>query len=93
MPSLEDIPQYLADYWGINLVSSQAILSTIVILSVLIPVLILTRGRGVLIPAVTLFIVEVLLVGITWLDGWIMLITVVLIVLLFANDVSDRLGG
>lgn len=93
MPSLEDIPQAFADYWGIELLSAQAALSIIVILLVLVPVLILTRGRGIVIPAVLMVIVEVFLVSITWLDSWVMVLTVILVILLFADEVSDKLGG
>jgi hypothetical protein len=78
MPSIEDVPQFFADYFEINLIAAQTILSVVVILTVLLPVLLMTRGRGPLIPIILFFLCEAILVSISWLDSWIMVGTIVM---------------
>ena len=75
--SLEDIPSLVADAWGITEASAQVLLSIVVILSVLLPVMYLARGkRALTIEIVMIFLVECLLVGIGWLPFWILIATV-----------------
>lgn len=84
MPSLEDVPSFVATFWDIPLVSAQTILSAIVLLAVLLPVFIVTRGRGPMIPAVMYIIVAVILTSISWMDSWVMILTVVVVALFIA---------
>ena len=63
--SLEDVPTWFSDSMGITLASAQVILSVVVLLSVLLPTMYLSRGsKSVTIEVVMLFLVESLLVGI-----------------------------
>jgi len=93
MPSIEDIPQYLADYWNISLESAQIVLSISVLFTLLLPVLYLTKGRGLIIPAVIFFLAEALLVGIGWLSAWVMLVTILIMALLWAKENADMVTG
>jgi len=93
MPSLEDIPTWFSDYFGIVFEAGQVILSIIVILMVLLPVLLLTRGKGLTIPAVMFILTEAVLVGIGWLPSWIMILTVVVIALGIARFGTKMIGG
>lgn len=93
MSSIEDVPTWLADTWDIPLLAAQAILSIVVLLAVLLPVFVATRGRGPLIPALLFILTEAVLVSIQWLDSWLMILTVVVISLMFARTGSDLVTG
>jgi len=93
LQSLEDIPTWFSDYFDISLEAGQIILSLIVILMVLLPVLIATKNRGLLIPAVLLFLTEGLLVGIGWLSSWVMITTLVILALFFSKLGADTVTG
>lgn len=75
MQSLESVPTWFSDTLDISLEAAQIILSLIVILAVLLPILILTKGKGVLLPLISFFLTEALLVGIGWLSAWVMIAT------------------
>jgi len=75
--SLEDIPTYFSDFLDISLEAGQAILSIIVILSVLLPVMILLKNRkGIVIELFLFVLIESALVGIGWLPFWLLIATV-----------------
>ena len=77
--SLEDVPLAFAETFGINLLSAQVILSITVIFALLLPVMILARGKNVTVIYIFMFfLAECLLVGIGWLNFWILIATVVL---------------
>ena len=83
--SIENIPALVADAWGITEASAQVLLSIVVILSVLLPVMILARGkRALTIEIVMIFLVECLLVGIGWLPFWILIATVAVMAIAIA---------
>lgn len=89
MPSIEDVPTYLATTWDIPLLAAQAILSTVVLLFVLLPVFLATKGKGALMPVVFFILTEAVLVSIEWLDAWLMILTVLVIAIVFARTGSD----
>jgi len=93
MQSIENVPTWFADTWDIPLEAAQVILSVIVILAVLLPVLIVTKGKGMLIPAVMFILAEAILVGVSWLPAWVMIMTVVVIALIFARTTSTFTTG
>lgn len=77
MQSLEDVPTWLADAFGITEAAAQVLLSIAVILAVLLPTMYLARGtRAITIEVVMLFIVECLLVGIGWMPFWVLIATI-----------------
>jgi len=77
--SLEDIPLVFAEAVGINEISAQVILSITVIFAILLPTMVLARGKNAnVIYIIMFFLAECLLVGLGWLDWWILIATVVL---------------
>lgn len=79
MQSLESIPTWFSDYMDISLEAAQVILSIFVIFAFLLPVMYLSRGRNSNLPTIlTFFLVESLLVGIGWLNVWVLITSVAL---------------
>lgn len=75
--SLEDIPSAFADAVGINEGTAQMILSIVVIFSLLLPTMLLARGRNAtMIYLIVLLLAECLLVGLGWMPFWILIATV-----------------
>ena len=83
--SLEDIPSYFADFTGINLTTAQLILSVVVIFTILLPTMYLTRGKNA--PTIWLimtFLGECIVLGLGWLPFWILIMTITVTVLSIA---------
>jgi len=77
MQSLEDVPTWFSDVFGITEAAAQVILSVVVILAVLLPTMYLARGtRAITIEIVLLFLTECVLIGIGWLPFWVLIATV-----------------
>jgi len=91
---IESIPTWFSDTWNITLASAQAILSITVIVSVLIPILYLNRGRkGVVVEMLVFFLTEALLVGLGWLPFWLLIGTVAMMALAIAFIGSSAITG
>ena len=76
---ITDIPSWLASAWSISEGVAQIILSITVILAVMLPVLIVARGKTA--PTIYLmlfFLLEAFLVGVGWLPFWILVGTLVM---------------
>jgi len=72
--SLEDIPSAFADAVGINEGTAQVILSIVVIFTMLLPTMLLARGKN----ATTIYLMmtllaTVLLIGLGWMPFWILI--------------------
>ncbi len=92
--SLEDIPAVFADAVGINLLSAQVILSIVVIFALLLPTMILAKGKNAMTIYLLVFVLtECLLVGLGWLNFWILIMTVVVIALGLAKLGTDLVVG
>ena len=77
MQSLESIPAWFADAMDINLATAQTILSIVVLLTILLPTMYLSRGsKSTILELVMLFLTECLLVGIGWMPFWVLIATV-----------------
>ena len=77
--SLEDIPVAFADYFGINEGTAQVILSIVIIFTLLLPTMVLARGKNaVMIWLIVVFLAECLLVGLGWIPFWILIATIAL---------------
>lgn len=86
MQSLESIPTWFGDFTGISLEAAQAILSIVVLLAVLLPVFILTRGsNSITIQLILMFFTEAFLVGIGWLPFWLLIATVAVLAFAIAS--------
>ena len=87
MQSLESIPTWFSDTMNITLEAAQMILSVAVILAVLLPTMYLSmrlKTSSHLPTILMFFLVEALLVGITWLPFWILIATVAVLALAIA---------
>ena len=72
--SLEDIPTAFADFAGINEGTAQVILSVIVIFTILLPTMLLARGKdATLIYLMMTLLATVLLIGLGWMPFWILI--------------------
>ena len=92
--SLEDIPSAFADAVGINEGTAQVILSIIVIFALLLPTMLLARGKNAtLIYLIMLLLAECLLVGLAWMPFWILIATVAMMALGIAILGSEAVTG
>ena len=92
--SLEDIPQAFADYFSINLTTAQLFLSLVVILAILLPTMVLAKGRNaVTIWLIMVFIGECIVLGLGWLPFWILIMTIAVTVLAIAVFGSGAISG
>lgn len=83
--SLEDIPSAFAEAVGINVGTAQVILSIVIIFALLLPVMLLARGKN----AITIYLImillgECLLVGLGWMPFWILIATIAMMALAIA---------
>lgn len=83
--SLEDIPSAFADAVGINEGTAQVILSIVVIFTLLLPTMLLARGKNAtVIYLIMLLLAECLLVGLGWMPFWILIATVAMMAVAIA---------
>ena len=79
--SIEDIPSDFADYFSITEASAQVLLSVVAFLAILLPVLLVSKGRNPITVLVATFLTLALLTGIGWLPFWMLIATIALIAL------------
>ena len=91
--SLESIPTYFSDFLDISLEAGQAILSIVVLLTVLLPTMYLSRNKSIIIEVIMLFLTEAFLVGIGWLPFWLLIATVALMALGVASVGTKAVTG
>lgn len=92
--SLEDIPSVFADAVGINEGTAQVILSIVVIFTLLLPTMLLARGKNAtMIYLVMLLLAECLLVGLGWMPFWILIATVAMMAVAIAMLGSNVVTG
>lgn len=94
MQGLEEIPQTFADAVGINLATAQVILSITIIFSLLLPTMLLAKGKNVTtIYLIMLLLAECLLVGLGWMPFWILIATVAMMALAIAAIGTQAVTG
>ena len=78
--SLEDAPEALATFFGINETTAALFLSLSVIMAIVLPIMILTRenDNGVIIWLIFTFIGECVVMGLGWLPLWVMVMTLII---------------
>lgn len=92
--SLEDIPSVFADAVGINEGTAQVILSVVVIFTLLLPTMILARGKNAtMIYLIITLLAECLLVGLGWMPFWILIATVAMMAVAIAMLGSNVVTG
>ena len=84
MPSLESVPTWFSDFFDISEGAAEILLSIMVIMAILLPVMYLSRGKSNLPTILIFYLVEVLLVGIGWLNFWILITTLALMAMAVA---------
>lgn len=88
------IPSWLGSAWGISEVVAAIILSLVVLLAVMLPVFILTRGRNAVTMQLFFFFLTLTgLVGIGWAPFWLLVVMLLLTSLAFALVGSKAIGG
>jgi len=74
--SLNDIPTYFADIAGTTEAVAQIILSIIVIFAFLCPYLVVAHKKpSPMISLILVFLAECFLVGVGWLDIWVLIMS------------------
>ena len=74
--SLEDIPTVFAVFIGVNEGTAQMILSIVVIFSLLLPTMLLARGKNAtMIYLISILFGELLCVGLGWMNFWVLVAT------------------
>jgi len=92
--SFEDVPTQFADFFDINLVTAQLMLSLVIIFMLLLPVMYLSRGKNaVTIWLIVVFLGECIVLGLGWLPFWIMIMTIAVTVLGIAMVTSKGMTG
>jgi len=92
--SLEDVPASFAEYFGINEGTAQVILSIVIIFTILLPTMLLARGKNAtLIYLVMRLLAELLLVGLGWMSFWVLITTLSMMALGVAVLGTDAVIG
>jgi hypothetical protein len=91
--SLESIPTYFSDFFDISVEAAEILLSVMVIMAILLPVLYLSKGKSNLPTILIFFLTESFLVGIGWLDAWIMIATICVSSLFVAKFGAEIVTG
>ena len=92
--SLEDIPSAFADFVGINEGTAQVIISIVVIFTILLPPMLLAKGKNA--PTIWLImtlLALVLLVGLGWVPFWILIAVIAMMALAVAVLGADTVTG
>lgn len=83
--SLEDVPSAFAEYFAINEGTAQMILSITIIFAILLPTMVLARGKNAtMVYLIMLLFAELLLVGLGWMPFWVLIATVGMMALAIA---------
>ena len=93
MQGIEEIPEWLSDAWLIDEAVAQVILSIVVIFSILLPVMYLSKGKTPALYMIFAFLAECLLVGIGWMPFWILIATVAVMAIAIAMLSADVVLG
>ena len=90
--SLANIPIQLANVLGISEFVAKMILSSITIFAFILPVVVLSKKPSPMAVGIIGVAAESMLVGMGWLDVWLLLLTVLVVVILFSGKIADWLG-
>lgn len=91
---ITDIPSWLAGAWSISEAVAQVILSLTVLLAVMLPVFLATRGRNaVTVHLFFFFLTECFLAGVGWMPFWILIATVCVMALAAASVGTKAVTG
>lgn len=91
--SLEDVPEYLSDFLGMNEGTAQVLIGIIVMFTFVIPVMIVAKGKHQMPILITMFLALGFLTGIGWFPFWFLIAAVVMLVVGLANGGSKMIFG
>ena len=91
--NLADVPQQLATGLGISLFAGQILSSLILMSFFLVPILILTRGKNVLLAVIVAVSSLVFATALNWMPSWILVMIMVLTGALMAGTFRDWITG
>lgn len=92
--AIEDFPEAFADITGITEASAQVILSIIVLATVLLPVMYLSKGKkGTMLEAIFAFLTLTMLVGIGWAPFWLLITTMLVMAVVVAMFGTSAITG
>lgn len=91
---LEDIPFDFAEYMGITEATAQVILSITIIFALLLPTMLLARGKNATtIYLIMVLLAECLLVGLGWMPFWILIATIAMMAMAIAAIGTQAVTG
>jgi len=93
MQGIEDIPEWLANTWLIDEAVAQVILSIVVIFTILLPVMYLSKGKTPALYMIFAFLAECLLVGLGWMPFWVLIATIAVMAIAVAMLGADTVLG
>lgn len=90
--SLEDIPTQFAEYFGITEATAQVILSVVIMFTILLPPLVLSRANKT-VSLISIFFSLAICVGLGWLPFWMLIMVVALVAMAIALLGSRAVTG
>lgn len=88
------MPADFGTFLGINETTAALLLSLVVIFTLLLPTMYLSRGKNaVTIWLIVTFLGECVVLGLGWMPLWIMIMTIVVTVFGLAMSISGALAG
>lgn len=91
---MEDWPEAVATFFDINITSAQLMLSLAIIMFVVLPPMILSKGKNaVTIWVIFTFLGECIALALGWLPLWIMIMTIAVTSLAGAVQISKVVTG
>lgn len=92
--SLADVPDYFADFFDISVVTAQLLLSLIVICAIVLPFMIMAKGKNaVTIWLIMVFVGQLIVVGLGWLPFWVLIMTITVVALSMSVKWSEAISG
>ena len=95
MQSFENIPVWIAEAWGIDLVVAQIFISSAVFFGFIVPILVLRKksASGFNLELVGGFFALSVCVGLGWLPFWVLMAVIVVLAVTVAIFGSDMVLG
>jgi len=91
---MTEVPSYFADMTGLNETTAQIILSAIIILMILLPYLVATKGKAdMTISFVLIFVALAIATGLGWAPFWLLIMIVAIVALGWAFIGSKATTG
>lgn len=93
--SIADLPAFMASTWGIPVIMAQAMLTAAILLGLIIPTVMFTRGNGKIASVLSMFMLFLgvfMSAAMGWLDPGAMVLFILAIAAIFALFFGKLLG-